>query len=446
MLLSLIVAVTAPTSVLPPIRAQEAGAVRVLHCGMLLADPGDEPLERATVVVEGERIREVLEGWADVEGGEVVDLRDLFVMPGWIDCHTHITHEHSQDIRLRQVEESEADAAIAATVYARRTLEAGFTTIRNVGSSGDVAFALRDAIAQGLVPGPRILCAGYALTPSGGHGDKTHGYREGLFEIPCAEQGVADGPAACRQAVRVQVKRGADLIKLTATGGVLSATNAGTDQQFFEDELDAIVQTAHMLGRRVAAHAHGADGIRAAVLAGVDSIEHGSFLDDACIEAFLETGAFLVPTLMAGETVVEWAQDPERLPPPVREKAKVVGPVMMESLGKAHRAGVRIAFGTDSGVSRHGENAREFDLMVEAGVPNAAALYSATMAAAELCALDDELGSLAPDKRADVIALRGNPLEDIRATHDVVFVMRDGVVHERPEEPRAIQAAAPTAR
>jgi imidazolonepropionase-like amidohydrolase len=425
-------------ALLPLLPLQEAAPSRVeserwLHCGTLLVKPGSPPILDATLIVRGTRIAEVRAGFIDPpqgSGAEVVDLRTAFVMPGLIDCHTHINMEISRNSRLERVEMSDADAALQGSVFARRTLEAGFTTIRNVGSGGDSVFALRDAINSGMLPGPRILAAGASLSPSGGHADGTHGYRDDLFEVPTAMEGIADGPDECRKAVRLQVKRGADVIKLTATGGVLSATNAGTEQQFFQDELEAIVDTAHQLGRRVAAHAHGKEGIKAALRAGVDSIEHGSFLDDEAIALFVETGAYLVPTLLAGRTVVEMAEDPAFFPAPVRIKARAVGPVMIQALGRAHEAGVKIAFGTDSGVSRHGDNWREFPLMVEAGMSPMATLRSATVDAAALCGLESELGTLDSGKRADVIALEKNPLQAIGRMRDVVFVMTAGRVHE----------------
>ncbi len=414
--------------------AQEAPAppvaVTLVHCGRLLDRPGEAPRESATLVVAGDRIREVVSGFREPSAGEsVLDLRDAFVLPGLIDCHVHLSHEYSPDARLRALEEGEAEATIAATISAERTLRAGFTTVRDVGSAGRSVFAVRDAIEEGELVGPRVLCSGEAITPSGGHGDGTHGYREEIFDLPGAMQGVADGVAECRKAVRLQVKRGADVIKLTATGGVMSATKAGTGQQFFQDELEAIVPTAHMLGRRVAAHAHGADGIAAALRAGVDSIEHGSFLDDDCIALFVETRAFLVPTLMAGESVTQWAGIEGFLPAPVAEKALQVGPRMMAALGSAARAGVRIAFGTDCGVSPHGTNAHELELMVQAGLSPAEVLVTATRNAAELCGLETEIGSLEPGKQADLVAVRGDPLEDVSTLRDIVLVMRAGRVH-----------------
>jgi imidazolonepropionase-like amidohydrolase len=411
----------------------------VLRCGTLLAVPGKSPLSPATVVVRGDRIAQVRPGLAvtdelgipgDAEV-EIVDLTSHFVLPGLIDSHTHITGQYARGIRLKRLEGSDADSAIRGVVYAERTLLAGFTTVRNVGSRGDAVFALRDAIRAGQIPGPRILVAGESLTPTGGHSDHTLGYRDDLFPPPSSADGICDGVDACRRAVRAQVKRGADLIKLTATGGVLSAVAAGTELQFFEDELRAIVETAHLLGRKVAAHAHGAGGIRAALLAGVDSIEHGTFLDKEAIRLFREKEAFLVPTVLAGKTVEERAGEPGFFPPAVAEKARRVGPKIQSALGRAYRGGVRIAFGTDSGVSHHGENAREFGLMVEAGITPADAIAAATVNAAQLLGLSSEIGAVEAEKYADVIATTANPLEEIRALEAVRFVMRSGVVYRK---------------
>lgn len=418
-----------------PLSAQEEPDEHwtLVQCGTLLAVPGSEPVHDVTVVVRGERIVEVRPGLLapdQLEGVDpsrtvLIDLTQAVVLPGLIDAHTHITGEYTADVRLRRLQESDADAALRGAVHARQTLEAGFTTIRDLGSSGDAAFALRDAIHTGLLPGPRMLVAGKAISPTGGHADPTHGYRDDLG-VPHAGEGIADGPDAARRAVREQVKRGADVIKLTATGGVLSATASGTDQQFFSDELEAIVRTAHLLGRKVAAHAHGTAGINAALRAGVDSIEHGTYLDDESIALFLETGAFLVPTVIAGKTVEQRARQPGFFPPEVRDKALAVGPRIQDALRRAHGAGVRIAFGTDSGVSAHGQNAREFVYMVEAGMTPAEAIASATVGAAELLGLASEIGSIEAGKFADLIATTSNPLDDVSALQHVRFVMKRG--------------------
>lgn len=416
----------------PP--ADVPAQVLVIHCGTLLDVPGQPPRERATIIVRHGTIDRVLDGYLmDIVTGPderivIVDLSESFVLPGLIDCHTHITGQYTHDVRLRRVVETDADAAIMGSVYAERTLMAGFTTIRNVGSSGDAAFALRDAIARGTIAGPRILVAGESISPTGGHSDSTLGYRQDLFDLPGAMEGIADGPAAARRAVRAQVKRGADVIKLTATGGVLSNTAAGVEKQFFDDELRAIVQTGHLLGRRVAAHAHGVTGINAALRAGVDSIEHGTYLDDESIELFKRTGAFLVPTVHAGKFVEDKAKEPGYFPPPVRIKAAAVGPQIQGSLARAYKSGVRIAFGTDVGVGAHGTNAREFRYMHEAGMTPMDCLVAATVNAAELCDLGDQIGTIEPGKRADLIAVGRSPLDDLAVLESVSFVMKGGEI------------------
>ena len=409
----------------------------IMHCGTLITHADQPPLHRATVVIRQGVIERVLEGivapTAAIDNSadpyRLIDLRDDWVVPGLIDCHTHITGQYTRDVRLRRVVESDADAAVMATVYAERTLAAGFTTIRNVGSSGRAAFAVRDAINKGEIWGPRVLVAGEAITPTGGHGDGTHGYREDLFDMPTSEEGVADGVGECREAVRTQVKRGADLIKLTATGGVLSNTASGVEQQFFADELEAIVETSHMLGKKVAAHAHGATGVNAALRAGVDSIEHGTFLDDESIRLFKETGAYLVPTIHAGKFVENKSFEDGYFPPPVRRKAAEVGPIIQGAFGRAYKAGVNIAFGTDVGVGEHGTNALEFVYMHEAGMTLQDCLKSATTGAADLCGLSDEIGTIEVGKRADIVALGKDPLQDVTAYQDVQFVMTNGRVY-----------------
>jgi len=418
-------------------RAQDAGSsppkTTILHCGALLDVPGRAPKRGVTVVVEDGRIVRVMDGYMrPSDGAEVVDLKDHFVLPGLIDCHTHITFEFSRDIRLRRVTETDADSAINGAVYAHKTLAAGFTTIRNVGSSGDAAFALRDAIAAGTIPGPRILVAGESISPTGGHSDSTLGYREELFGVQGAMEGIGDGVAGCRAAVRAQVKRGADVIKLTATGGVLSNTAAGVEQQFFMDELEAIVQTGHLLGRKVAAHAHGATGIKAALEAGVDSIEHGTYLDDECIRLFRQTGAYLVPTIHAGKWVLARSQEDGYFTPAVRDKAAAVGPQIQDAFGRAYKAGVKIAFGTDVGVGEHGTNALEFVYMAQAGMRPMDALVSATVNAADLYDLSGEIGTIEAGKAADIIAVASSPLDDIAVLQDVGFVMKGGKVYKRP--------------
>jgi imidazolonepropionase-like amidohydrolase len=431
--------VTLASCATPAGPAQEEPAAvdaTVLHCGTLLAIAGEEPRSEVSLVVRDGRIESVLDGFVTaVDGAEaarVVDLSDRFVLPGLIDCHTHLTGQSvpvAERIR-RRMQETEAHAAIDGTVYAERTLMAGFTTVRNVGSGGSTAIALRDRIASGTIVGPRMLVAGPAVSVTGGHGDWTNSISPILRPDQGWHTATSDGPSEVRKAVRARIREGVDLIKITATGGVLSMTAAGVDQQFFEDELEAIVEAANRMGRKVAAHAHGADGIKAALRAGVASIEHGTYVDDEAIELFVETGAYLVPTIHAGKYVAEKAQVEGYYPPAIEAKAAAVGPVMQGALGRAYAGGVRIAFGTDVGVGDHGTNALELVYMHEAGVPAEACLVSATIHAADLCGILDEVGTLEAGKYADVIAVRGNPLEDVAVLQDVSFVMKEGTVYK----------------
>ena len=416
-----------------------AADIAVIHAGRLLAVPGSPPREAQTIVIRDGKIERIVAGYLDaaaagVAGADavrIIDLKQSFVLPGLIDSHVHILGETNPRARLQRVEESDADDAIAGAGFARKTLMAGFTTVRDVGAgSGDAVFALRDGIASGDVAGPRLLASGATISVTGGHGDGTQGYRDDVAELLHSDA-VCDGAADCRRAVREQVRRGADHIKLTATGGVLSNTAAGLEQQFFDDELKAIVDAAHAMGRKVTAHAHGRDGVNAALRAGVDSIEHGTYLDAESIKLFRKTGAYLVPTLLAGATVVEWANDPASfLLPPQRAKALEVGPQMHDMAKRAKAGGVKIAFGTDTGVSKHGENAREFALLVAAGFTPMEAIRAATVGAADHLGKSDVLGSIATGKFADIIATDGDPTADINQLMDVDFVMKEGVVYK----------------
>ncbi len=424
----------------PPGMAPEKPKDRwaIVQCGTLLAFPGQAPVRNVTVISKNGRITSVANGIVDraaiareaAPDAEVlvVDLRDRYVLPGLIDCHVHLTMETSADQLLRYVTESDADRALNGAVYARRTLNAGFTTVRDVGSPGDVGIALRDAINDGKIPGPRMYVSAMAITPTGGHGDRTHGFREDLFAVPGPVQGAADGVDACRQAVRAQVKRGADVIKLTATGGVLSNTASGLEQQFFDDELKAIVETAHLLNRKVAAHAHGKSGIKAAIKAGVDSIEHGTYIDEEAISLFKQHGTYYVPTITAGKSVTEYAAFSNYFTAPVVVKALAVGPKIQETFTLAYKAGVKIAFGTDAGVFPHGDNSREFVYMTEGGMPAAEAIHSATITASELIGNNADVGTIEAGKFADLIAVAKDPTADITELKRVVFVMKDGRV------------------
>ncbi|MHB8529656.1 MAG: metal-dependent hydrolase family protein [Caulobacteraceae bacterium] len=401
----------------------------VIHAGWLLARPGEAPERRASVRIAEGRITAVAEGFVEPPAGaRLIDLKDRFVLPGLIDCHVHLTAQLGPDQRLRLVEDSDPKVGLDAAHRARLTLAAGFTTVRDVGArKPEVIYALRAAVAEGKVPGPRILCVGAILSPTGGHG-QSYGYREDVCGCVQSSIGVCDGADACRKAVRSQVAQGADAIKFVATGGVLSNLRAGVDQQFTDEEIRTIIETAHRLGRRVCAHAHGAAGINAALAAGVDSIEHGSFLDDQSIRLFLERRAFHVPTIIAGMTVLEMARAGGVLTPAQSEKAKIVGERIKGALGRSYGAGVRIAFGTDMGVGPHGQNAREFALMVQAGMTAADAIKAATVNAAELLDIADTAGTIAAGKSADIIAVDADPLADATQLERVGFVMARGEV------------------
>jgi len=400
----------------------------VIHAGTLLATPGEAPKRGQSVRIADGKIKSVASGFIDPPtGARLIDLKEKFVLPGLIDCHVHLTGQLAADSRLRLVEDSDPKVALDAAQRAKVTLAAGFTTVRDVGARNpEVIYALRAAVAEGQVPGPRILCVGAILSPTGGHG-QAYGYRTDVCACIQSNIGVCDGIDACRRAVRAQVAQGADAIKFVATGGVLSDLRSGVDQQFTDEEIRTIIETAHQLGRRVSAHAHGAVGINAALAAGVDSIEHGSFLDDKSIELFLERRAFHTPTIIAGMTVLAMAQRGGVLTPAQTEKALVIGEHIKRALTRSYRAGVRITFGTDMGVGPHGQNAREFALMVEAGMTSADAIKAATADAAELLDIAEIAGSLAPGKAADIIAVDGDPSADVTELERVTFVMARGV-------------------
>jgi imidazolonepropionase-like amidohydrolase len=399
----------------------------VIQAGRLIDGVGTAPRERASILVAGDRIVAVQDGWQAPPGAKVIDLRSSTVLPGLIDCHTHITGEGTGNAIVKAATETPLDDAVRSTVYAKRTLEAGFTTIRNVGAEGGADVALKRAIEAGIVAGPRMWTARTVISITGGHGDQG-GLRPDLWAAPTWMDGIVDSADEARKAVRYQHKYGADLIKITATGGVLSIGDSGDAQQFTDEEMRAIVEAAHLLGLKVAAHAHGKAGIHAAIRAGVDSIEHGTYADAETFKLFKERGTYLVPTIIAGKTVAEMATIPGHFHPTVQAKAAKIGPLIQDMFKQAYAAGVKIAFGTDSGVSNHGENAREFGYMVEAGMPAAEAILAATRNAADLIGAADRIGSLQAGRFADVIAVAGNPLTDISELRRVTFVMKGGKV------------------
>lgn len=407
-----------------PVSAEQA--TKFVQVGRLLADPASgRVLRDKTLVIRGNQVVEIRDGF--VGEGNVVDLRSAFVLPGLIDSHVHLGSEQSPNSRLDRLTMSNADQAMVGARHARRTLNAGFTTVADLGGANESIFALRDAVRRGDVVGPRIIAAGSSVSVHGGHGD-ANGYREDILHV-LSNESVCSGAEDCRRAVRTQVRAGADIIKITATGGVLSNTAAGLNQQFTQDELASIVEVAHRMGRQVTAHAHGVDGINAFLKAGGDSIEHGTYLDDESMRLFKANGAWLVPTLLAGDFVARVASGPDNFFTPAQTaKALEAGPKMLDMAARAHRGGVKIAFGTDSGVSAHGDNAQEFALLVRAGLTPLQAIQSATVGAAEHLKISAEAGRIAPGMPADLIAVAGDPLNDVTELERVRFVMKGGQV------------------
>jgi imidazolonepropionase-like amidohydrolase len=404
--------------------------VTVIHAGQLLAIPGESPRSNRSIVLRGDRIVDVVDGFIDPgnfgPGTNYLDLSGYFVLPGLMDMHVHLLGEIDLNSNADMLTVTPSIEALRGAMHAKATLMAGFTTVRDLGGTPEAIFALRDAVGRGEVPGPRIFATGSYLSATGGHGDMV-GFSADLMEFWLPDT-VCDGPYECRKATRHAVKTGADWIKLIATGGVLSDVATGTDQQLTDDELKEIVDTAHALGRKVAAHAHGVDGILAALRAGVDSIDHGSFTNAEAIRLFDKTGAYLVPTLLPGEVVPDMMDTNPYFKEAIKEKVRTVSAAAAGNFARAYRAGVNIAFGTDSGVSKHGENAREFALMVEAGMTPMDAIHSATVATAALLDISTDLGTIEPGKIADVIAVRGDPLEDISILETVDVVIKAGHV------------------
>ena len=403
----------------------------LIHCGSLIDGVSAQPKKQMTIIVEKNKITVVQNGYTTPQSNDIVmDLKAKTVMPGLIDMHVHIESETSRDQIQKRMSMSSADVAYEAQKNALTTLMAGFTTVRDMGGSG-VNISLRNAINKGLVSGPRIFTAGKIIATTGGHGDPTNGWRPDITFPENFDDGVVNSPDQARQAVRQRYKDGSDWIKITATGGVLSIAKNGKAPQFMQDEVDAIVKTANDYGFRVAAHAHGAEGMKRALRAGVTTIEHGTFMDDEAIQLFLKTGAYLVPTIIAGKSTADSAKIPGYFHPLVQPKAVETGPYIQATFAKAYKAGVKIAFGTDAGVFKHGMNAKEFQYMTEAGMPVMEAIQSATIVAATVLDMKSELGSIESGKLADIIATDGDPLSNVAILMNVTFVMKDGKIYKQ---------------
>jgi imidazolonepropionase-like amidohydrolase len=419
-----------PAFLIALISSQLSAQKIYIWCGTLIDGISGDPRNNMTIVIEKNKIISVESGYTSISGDDKsIDLKTKTVMPGWIDCHVHLSHETNPNVYLEEFQLNDVDYAYRSVVFAKRTLMAGFTTVRDAG--GEVVISLKKAINRGLIDGPRIVAAGTPIGSTGSHGDPTNGYRTDLMGDPGPRVGVANGVDECIKAVRQRYKEGSDVIKIMATGGVLDISTNGSGAQYTEEEMKAIVQTANDYGLKVMAHAHGAEGIKRALRAGVISIEHGTLMDDECIELFKKYDAWYVPTIIAGKSVSDSAKIPNYYPAVVAKKAVEIGPKLQNTFARAYKAGVKIAFGTDAGVYRHGMNWLEFTYMIEAGMKPMDAIKSATMSAAALLGMKDQVGSIEPGKFADVIAVDGDPLKDPQVFGKCVFVMKDGVVYKQ---------------
>jgi imidazolonepropionase-like amidohydrolase len=389
-----------------------------------------------TIIIENNKIVSIEDGRIEGDSDDTfIDLSGYTLMPGFMDMHTHLSFQNEGPAGyMKRFTNNEADYAIDSVVYAQTTLMSGFTTVRNLGDSLNETVALRNAINAGKVPGPRIYTAAKSIATTGGHADPTNSFSKRLMGSPQPVDGVINGADEAREAVRQRYKDGADLIKITATGGVLSVAKSGQNPQFMDDELAAIVQTAKDYDMTVAVHAHGKEGMKRAILAGVDSIEHGTYMDDEIFKLMRKHNVYYVPTILAGNFVAEKAKIDGYFPEIVRPKAAAIGPLIQGTFAKAHANGVMIAFGTDSGVSAHGDNGQEFALMVEAGMSQMDAIRSATYNASKLLRIDDKLGTIEVGKLADLVAVKGNPLENISLLENIGFVMKDGKVYKHTQE------------
>ena len=412
--------------------ALEAKAQRtIIHAGNLVDGKSDEVQREVSIIIEGDKIISVENGYTNGQDNDtVIDLKNKTVLPGLIDLHVHLEGETSPTRYIEPFTLDDADLAYRSTVFLEKTLMAGFTTVRDLGGSG-VNISMRDAISKGYVIGPRVITVGKSIATTGGHADPTNGRNKLLIGDPGPNQGVINGVDEARKAVRQRYKNGADHIKITATGGVLSVAKSSDAPQFFEDELDAIVQTANEYGMHVAAHAHGAEGMKRAVEAGVLTIEHGTKMTEEVMELMIKHGTYYVPTISAGKWVADKAKVDGYYPELVVPKALEIGPMIQNTFARAYKKGVKIAFGTDAGVFPHGLNGREFGYMVEAGMPEMETIKSATMTAATVLGMQDKIGSIEAGKLADLVAVDKNPVKDISTMENVSFVMKNGVIYKQ---------------
>lgn len=402
----------------------------LIHCGSLIDGKSKTQQSQVTIVVAGNKIVSVDKGFTKAgKDDKVIDLSKKTVMPGLIDMHVHIESETSKDALSKRYTMNEADVAFQSTIYARKNLMAGFTTVRDCGGSG-VNISLRNAVNAGTIVGPRIFAAGKGVATTGGHGDPTNGARKDLMGDPGPKEGVINGPDDARKAVRQRYKDGADFIKITATGGVLSVAKDGSGPQFTQEEVNAIVEAAKDYGFHTAAHAHGAEGMKRAVLAGITTIEHGTLMSEEVMDLMKQKGTYHVPTIIAGRSAADYAKIPGYYHPLVVPKAIEIGSKIQENFAKAYKRGVKIAFGTDAGVFPHGENAREFGYMVEGGMPAIEALLSAMQVNADILGYGDKIGSIEAGKLADIVAVNEDPTKTIKTMEKVTFVMKDGVVYK----------------
>ena len=401
-----------------------------IHAGRLIDGITEIPVEMVTIIINGSTIQSILRGHINPqsENDKLINLKDYTLLPGLMDMHTHLSGESNPKSYMEKFYMDLDEYAYRSIPYAEKTLMAGFTTVRELG--GVISNSLRDAIRSGYVIGPRIFSAGKAIATTGGHADPSSGLNMNFTSDPGPKDGVINGTSDARKAVRQRYKNGADLIKITATGGVLSVAKNSKNPQFTEQEIKAIVETAQDYDMHVAAHAHGPEGMKRAIRAGVHSIEHGTIMDGEVLALMKKYGTYYIPTISAGMFVAAKAKEPGYYPQIIVPKALEIGPRLLNTFTTAYKFGIKIAFGTDSGVSYHGENAKEFQYMVKGGMSEMEAIRSATVVASELLGIDDKLGTIESGKIADIIAVTGNPVKDITSLQSVVFVMKEGIIYK----------------